>query len=331
MIVASCPTRLSLGSADHNPFAERYQGVALNFCIDKKIYVILRRRTKLENAKYRISYSKTELCYDLDEIELEPVKQALLMTGVDTPLEIIYTADVPARLGLATSSAFVLALLKALYYLKDEPVSNEVLAERAYELERELLGQPGGFQDQYIGWGGVSFLRGSPHRVSREALVLQPAQVREFEDHFFLIYTGEQKSSERVLPEQLEKLAEGTTLDHTLAIKSLVQEAYAMMLKPSFHPMDLAENMNEQWRLKKQLSKTITNDAINRIEEAVLAACPHAGMRLVGSGGRGFMLVICPKEIRERLMASLPKYKTSTFKLDWDGCRVAGTHKYLSI
>lgn len=43
------------------------------------------------------------------------------------------------------------------------------------------------------------------------------------------------------------------------------------------------------------------------------------------------MLVLCPKEIRNKLIASLPKYKTATVKIDWDGCRVTGTHKYLSI
>ena len=331
MIVASCPTRLSLGSADHNPFAERYGGVALNFCIDKKIYVILRKRTKLERAKYRVSYSKTELCESREDIQLKPVKHALQMVGIDDPLEIIYTADVPARLGLATSSAFVLALLKALYYLKDVPISPEVLADKAYELERESLAQVGGFQDQYVGWGGINYLRGAPHRVTREAVVLTPDQVREFEDHFFLIYTGDQRDSEEILPEQLERLASGKSLDDTLQIKSIVQEMYAAMMKPNFHPMDLADYMKEQWDLKKRLSSYVTNPTIARIEKAVEGACPQAAYRLVGSGGRGFLLVLCPLEVRERLIASLHTYKTATFKIDWDGCRVAGTHKYLSI
>jgi D-glycero-alpha-D-manno-heptose-7-phosphate kinase len=328
MIVSSCPTRISLGSADHHPFAERFGGIALNFCIDKKIYVIIRKRTRLEKEKFRISYSKTELCSSVDDITLDPVREALKMVGLDTPLEIIYASDVPARLGLATSSAFILALLKGLYYLRNTSVSPEILAEKAFTLERELLKQAGGFQDHYIGWGGINFLRGSPHRVTREAIVLTPEQIREFENHFFLIYTGDQGDSEKILPEQLEKLARGKTLDDTIKIKSLVHEMYSAMLKPTFHPMDLAVYMNEQWELKKKLSTTMTNPVIDHIEQAVKGACPQSGIRLIGSGGRGFMLVLVPQEMRDKLIEALPGFKTATFSIDQEGCRVTG-HTFL--
>jgi D-glycero-alpha-D-manno-heptose-7-phosphate kinase len=250
--------------------------------------------------------------------------------GFDSPLEIIYAADVPAKLGLATSSAFVLALLKGLYYLKNTSVSPEILAEKAYTLERESMGQAGGFQDHYIGWGGINFLRGSPHRVTREAVVLSPEQVRELEDHFLLVYTGDQGSSEKILPEQLEKLAKAKTLDETVKIKSLVQEMYAAMLKPTFHPMDLAVYINEQWELKKKLSSNMTNSNIEKIEAAVRGACPQAGIRLIGSGGRGFMLVLVPREMRDKLIAALPGFQTSTFCIDQEGCGLTGT-KYSGI
>jgi D-glycero-alpha-D-manno-heptose-7-phosphate kinase len=252
------------------------------------------------------------------------------MVGIDFPLEIIYSADVPARLGLATSSAFVLSLLKGLYYLKNTSISPEILAEKAYTLERETMKQVGGFQDHYICWGGINFLRGSPHRVTREAVVLDPDQIRELEDHLFLIYTGDRGDSEKILPEQLEKLAKGKTLDDTIKIKSLVDEMYAAMLKPTFHPMDLAVYMNGQWELKKRLSAGMTNPTIEKIEKAVRSACPQAGIRLVGSGGRGFMLVLVPKEMRDKLVAALPEFKTSTFCIDQDGCGLTGT-KYSGI
>lgn len=291
----------------------------------------MRRRTDLESFKYRVAYSQTELCNTPDEIQLGPVREVIKMMRIDTPLDILYTADVPARLGLATSSALVIALLKAFYYLKKQAVAPEIIAEQAYRIERELLGESGGFQDQYIGWGGINFLQGKPHDVYREAVYFPPEKAKEFEKHMMLIYTGDQKSSPSVLQEQLQRLSSGETLDHTLRIKSLVQEMHAIMRGKVFNPLDLVYPMNEQWELKKKLSSKMSSPNITAIEERVREVCPHAGLRLVGSGGRGFILVLAPKETMRYLRSAVEPYKCSRFKIDWDGCRVTGTNKYLSV
>ena len=71
MIIASSPVRISLGSADHSPFAERFVGNALNIAINRRVYLFIRERNHMEEHKFRISYSKTELCEDVEEIKLE--------------------------------------------------------------------------------------------------------------------------------------------------------------------------------------------------------------------------------------------------------------------
>jgi D-glycero-alpha-D-manno-heptose-7-phosphate kinase len=119
MIIASCPVRISLGSADHSPFAERYGGVALNFCIQEYVYTIVRKRTDLESSKYRVSYSRNEFCNSLNDIKHPLVREAIRKVGISDPLEIIHSSSIPSQLGLATSSSMAIALLKALFFYRN--------------------------------------------------------------------------------------------------------------------------------------------------------------------------------------------------------------------
>lgn len=330
MIIASCPTRISFGSADHEPFSSEYGGIALNACIDKRIYIILRKRNRLEKNKYRISYSTTELCNDIQGIRHPLVRGALQMMEVDDPLEIIYTADVPARLGLATSSSMALALLKGLYFYKGIGVSNEKLAEDAYMLERVILGECGGFQDQYgCCFGGFNFLTGSCREVNRAAIFMDPGKAKELGDRMLLIYSGNQEDSTRVLPEQLELLKKGATIEETLEIKEIVQEIYYILLNRDFKPMDLAMPMNRAWDLKKKLSSSMSTPVIQKLEDIVKKICPTAGLRLVGSGGgRGFLLVLAPLDLCSVIKKAVHPNIVTAVNFDWEGAKAQNINFY---
>jgi D-glycero-alpha-D-manno-heptose-7-phosphate kinase len=324
MIISSCPLRLSLGSADHEPFSSRFTGNALNFAINKRVYIIIRPRNKLEDSKYRISYSKTELCDHVDDIKLGTVREAIKMVGVDDPLEIIYISDTPTRLGLGTSSAMAIALLKGLMFHKNWGVSNELLAEYAYKLEREILQERGGFQDQYaVCFGGINYLEGQPYKVTRKPIVLGPQQVEDFQNHMLLVYTGNKCESSVVLADQLTKLAKGVTLDETHRIKRMVKEMHAMMLGSSFVPADLSFVMKEAWELKKNLSSSMTGPCVERIEQIVNEVNPSAGLRLVGGGGdRGVVLIITAPEFKEEIKKRVLPNKSFDVTIDWEGVTV---------
>ena len=324
MIISSASCRLSFGSCDHSPIAERFGGVALNAAINKRIYIFIRKRSHLERLKYRISYSKTELCETRSDIKHPIVREAIRMVNIKDPLEIIYAADVPSRLGLSTSSAMATALLKGLWYYKGTSISNDILAEMVYNLERVKLGEQGGYQDSYAtSFGGISYLTGHPGCVRREAIKLSPEKADEFKNHLMLIYTGNQELSYKILKEQLDKLSKGETLNETLKIKRLVQEMYATIVQPDFKPMDLSYAMKEAWELKKKLSSTMTSPQIAEIEDKINKICPSAGYRLIGAGGgRGFILILTPPEYKEFLKDALLPLKSFEFDFDWDGAKV---------
>jgi len=322
MIISSSPTRLSLGSMDHSPFAERFGGNALNIAINKRIYILIRKRNNIEDFKYRISYSKTELCNDIDEIEHPLVRESIRYVNVKDPIEVVYSSDVPTQLGMGTSSSMTVALLKALYYFNNTAISSELLFDRAYLIERELVKEQGGFQDFSCTWGGLNYLEGSPYKINRIPVVLSMDKLEELKQHILLLYTGKRENSNDVLKEQLKKMKKGQTLEESLRIKSLVSEMYSLFLQPDFHPMHLCPAIKEGWELKKKLSSTMTSELINNVEHVIYGIDSYAGVRLVGSGGgRGLIMVITKPRNHDEIIRKT-KLKSLDFDWDFDGCRV---------
>jgi D-glycero-alpha-D-manno-heptose-7-phosphate kinase len=322
MIIASSPVRISFGSSDHSPFAERFVGNALNIAIDKRVFIFIRKRNHLEDFRFRVSYSKTELCESVEDIKLGIVREALKMTQLtEDSLEIVYVADTPPQLGLGTSSAMAIALLKGLWMYKGGGISNEILVEQAYKLERVCLNERGGFQDGYPAcFGGINYLEGYPGKITRKALMLDQKQSVLLQSHILLIYTGNRDQSAEVLEEQIARLRKGETLEDTIKIKKLVEEMQALMCMADFHPLHLSAPLREAWELKKQLSSNMSGPKVAFIEEKVLSIDPQAGLRLIGGGGdRGVVMVITDPKHKEEIKAKVTPLRTFEVEFDFDG------------
>ena len=72
-------------------------------------------------------------------------------------MEIHHVADLPARAGLGTSSAFTVGLLQGLYALRNQMRDKHSLASEAIHIEQELLKEAVGAQDQMsAAYGGLN-------------------------------------------------------------------------------------------------------------------------------------------------------------------------------
>src|SRR4051794_17079192 len=113
MIISRTPFRISFvgGGTDLKSFYELEEGRVLSSSINKFIYVTAKRQAAIVEQKYRICWSKVQLCDHIDDIEHPIVREALRVMNIDHPLEITTFADVPANTGLGSSSAFAVGLL----------------------------------------------------------------------------------------------------------------------------------------------------------------------------------------------------------------------------
>ena len=208
MIITSTPLRISFfgGGTDYPTWYREYGGAVLATTIDKRCYITCRRLPPFFEYHSRVSYSKVENVRRNGAIEHPSVRACLQFLGIEEGVEIHHVADLPARTGLGTSSAFTVGLLLGLYALKEQMCDKQTLAAEAIHIEQELLQEAVGAQDQvsaaYGGFNHINFLPDGSIDVKR---VLTPqSRLAELEQHLALFFTGFARTASEVAQEQMK-------------------------------------------------------------------------------------------------------------------------------
>jgi D-glycero-alpha-D-manno-heptose-7-phosphate kinase len=79
--------------------------------------------------------------------------------------------------------------------------------------------------------------------------------------------------------------------------------------------------LNEQWYLKKKLSKNISNSNIDKIYNTAIKAGAIGG-KLLGAGGGGFFVFYARKEDHKKIINSLKNYLIIPFRFDNNGSQI---------
>ena len=85
-------------------------------------------------------------------------------------------------------------------------------------------------------------------------------------------------------------------------INSQVQEAEHLLLKNKFD--DFGRLLNEGWKLKKSLSKVISNKKIDNLYEFAMNNGALGG-KLLGAGGGGFILLYIPEQKQKKFFKKI--------------------------
>ena len=319
MIVTQTPLRISFagGGTDFKGFYERGYGSVVSTAIDKYIYVIVKER--FDNL-IRVGYTKTEMVESVDQIQHELVREAMKMVGIEHGLEISTMADIPSEgSGLGSSSTVTVGLLNALYAYKGESVSAETLAQKACEIEIDILGKPIGKQDQYIAaYGGLRHFRFFGNGgVETMRIALEEGATQQLCESLLLFYTGTTRRASNVLSEQKSNIESKMPLlvqmrdQADQLAKNLRNGAVAL----------LGTTLKEGWLCKKQLAAGITNPQIDEMFELAMSA-GALGCKVTGAGGGGFFLVCTSPENRAAVRAKLSHLRELPVYLSRDGSKV---------
>ncbi|MCM8776615.1 MAG: kinase [Candidatus Omnitrophica bacterium] len=309
MIICRTPFRISFfgGGTDYPVWYREHGGAVLATTIDKYCYITCRYLPPFFSHKSRVVYSKIENVNDVSEIQHPAVQAVLRHMGITEGVEIHHDGDLPARTGLGSSSAFTVGLLHSLFALKQIMPTKTQLAMEAIHIERNILHENVGNQDQ------VSAALGGFNRIvfrQDDGLELQPVimpreRLRQFQDHLMLYFTGFQRMASEIAKEQIANtLHRKAELER---IYEMVDEALSILIGNG-NLVEFGKLLHESWRIKQQLSNRITTPAINAISEAAMDA-GAVGTKLLGAGGGGFMLLFVRPEdqpkVRERLKSLL--------------------------
>jgi D-glycero-alpha-D-manno-heptose-7-phosphate kinase len=319
MIITQTPLRIGLlgGGTDLPDYYREHGGRVLNCAIDKYIYVIVKER--FDDEIY-VNYSRKEIVARVEDLQHELVREAMLMTGVTSGVEITTLADIPsAGSGLGSSSAVTVGLLHALSAYAGRQVTAADLADLACQIEIERCGKPIGKQDQYIAaYGGMRDIRFGPGEdVVADEVGLCMAERRALQQQIMLFYTGVTRSANEILAEQ------NANVESTRPQLDLLRDlaGFAVERLRSGDVDAIGPAVRESWEAKRKLASGVSNAQIDDMVSRALDG-GATGAKLTGAGGGGFLLVLCPMERQRAVRASLADMRELPVKLDRLGSRV---------
>lgn len=319
MIITRTPLRISFlgGGTDFRSFYERGYGAVTSAAIDKYIYIAV--NPKFDHG-IRVSYSKTELVWHVEDVRHDLVREAMRLTGVTSGVEIVSIADIPSQgTGLGSSSAFTVGLLNGLYAFRGQAVTPERLAREASQVEIRTLGAPIGKQDHYIAaYGGIHHFRFLPsERVRVVPIACSPRVQRQLRSNLMLFYTGITRKAGSILRRQTENIT--NRLEILEQMRAQAEEARDLLLTGKVGR--LGELLHEGWLLKKQLARGVANPAIERRYQAALRAGATGG-KLLGAGWGGFLLLYCESPRQAAVRRAVKGMGETPFAFEPEGSKV---------
>ena len=323
MVITKTPLRISFfgGGTDYPLWYREHGGSVLSTTIDKCCYITCRRLPPFFDYHSRVSYSKVENVSRNSEIQHPSVRGCLQYLGIEEGVEVHHVADLPARAGLGTSSAFTVGLLLALYALKNQIRDKQTLAAEAIHVEQDLLGEAVGAQDQvsaaYGGFNRISFEPGGSIDVRR--IPLSQSRCAELEGSLALYFTGFSRTASEIAQEQLRMTPHKQ--QELQRMMQFVDEAEKIVTSGDSPVAELGRLLHEAWQVKRSLTSKISNPVIDEIYDAGLRAGALGG-KLLGAGGGGFMLFVVPPEKRDTLRAHLRKLLCVPFAFSTRGSDV---------
>ncbi len=319
MIVTRTPFRISFagGGSDFPAYYQEEPGMVLSAAIDKYVYLTVK---KAFGDVYRVSYSRTELCDRLEQIEHPIVRECLKIIPAPVGLEIVSVADLPARTGMGSSSSFTVGLVGALHAMSGRITGAEALARTACEVEIDILHEPIGKQDQFIAaYGGLQFIQFMPNGEVFVDPVICSREVRlELNRRLVLFYTGATREAKLVLAKQNQR-----TSQNRESLRELCRIAREMrdVLTIGKDLNSFGRLLHEAWTLKKGLESSISTPSIDEAYAKGIAAGAIGG-KLLGAGGGGFLLFFCEPHLQGRLRAELNSLVEVPFGFEPQGCKI---------
>lgn len=325
MIIAKSPLRISLfgGGSDLPEFFNESDGCVVGSSINLWVYVNLSTLAREASESLRFTYRVTESVKHASEIQHPVVRTVLEKKSISKGLNIGTMADVPGGSGLGGSSAFTAALVAAVDTFLGKSASPREIAEEAINVERQLLGEPGGWQDQFhTSIGGFRSYKFTAEGVSWSEELLKQDQIEFLEQSMLLVHTGISRDSS-VGALKMKVALDANKREGFSGLSQIAQE-YAQTNLNNLTNEKLYDVTSsfllESWKLKKHV---LGQD--NQIIEKIIQLGVKFGatsFKLLGAGDGGYVLFMVPPDQMNLFILKFSEYNTRRFRFTNEGTRV---------
>jgi D-glycero-alpha-D-manno-heptose-7-phosphate kinase len=308
------------GGTDYPVWYANNGGSVLSTTIDKYCYISLRYLPPFFEHKHRVVYAKIENVRYTSEIKHPAVRALLEFFDVKRGVEIHHDGDLPARSGLGTSSSFTVGLLHSLHALNGTITSKPKLAKEAIHVEREVLRENVGSQDQvavaYGGFNQIVFHKDGSFNV--QPMTIGGEKMTQLQNHLMLIYTGLSRFASEIAKEQIDNIPKKA--NELTSVQCMVDEA-RNILGGKADILEFGRLLHESWKIKRGMSDKISNLKIDNIYDTALRAGAVGG-KLLGAGGGGFMLLFVPPDRHQAVKQALKDLLEVRFSFESDGSQI---------
>lgn len=323
MIIVRTPLRISLfgGGTDFPEYFKLNGGAVIGSAIDKYIYhTISHFPSWLFEHKIRFAYRIVEHVPDIEHIKHTPFKEILKYHQIYENIEVNLASDLPSFTGLGSSSTFTVGLIKGLNAFQGKLIDTKTLAKTAIYLEREVLDESVGFQDQvfasYGGFNHVKFSGSDSFNVER--INVNEALMKELSENLIMFYTGMTRRASDIEEVKLKKIDKNiSSLDR---MYECVDEA-RRILSTGESLDEIGHLLNESWQLKRSLSEDVSNSHIDGAYQLGLENGALGG-KLLGAGGGGFLLFYVPKRSQKQFRGAFSHMHEVVFTLNAQGSSI---------
>jgi D-glycero-alpha-D-manno-heptose-7-phosphate kinase len=296
------------GGTDFPEYFGNHGGCVLSSAIDKYTYVTAGHfYSHLFGYDIRLSYSKGEIVKSLNDVQHAVFRECLRHCGLNRDIELHTVADLPSFTGLGGSSSFTVALLMALHAYKGEFLSGINLAYEAIHIERQVLKECVGVQDQVVSAvGGFNIFEfRAEDDIQVHPVNLPPRRLKELESHLLLVFTDIKRRANDVEKTKVNGFA--NNLDSLHAMRKMVDRGYGFLTSTNSLE-NFGRLLNDGWTMKRNLSNGVSNGEIEGMYQVGLKGGAWGG-KLLGAGGGGFLLFCAPPELHSGIRDSLaPKH-----------------------
>jgi D-glycero-alpha-D-manno-heptose-7-phosphate kinase len=322
MIITQAPLRVSFfgGGTDFPEHFREHGGAVLATAIDRSAFVTVQPfNHRFFDHGLRIAYRRTEAPRSAAEVQQPAIRACLQKLGINEGIELHHMADLPARTGLGSSSSFIVAMLQALHAYAGRVCAPGDLAREAIEVERVILGEAGGYQDQILAAVGgtcyVRFDRGGSFAVSQVPLSVD--RVAELDRSFLLVYTGIQRDSVGLQQVHVERVAINSK---ALCEMAAMAQQGATLLAGRAPLEEFGRLLHDGWMLKRQLGAVSLPDIDAAYETGRRAGA--WGGKLLGAGQGGFLVFVADPASHASIRHALGDKIAITVGINAPGSRV---------
>ena len=323
MKISKTPLRVSLfgGGTDFPEYFKSKKTFIVGGTIDKYIYTTINNQIpKISPSKIKLFYRKVEITNSVHNIKHKVVKKLLLKHKIKGNVELHIASDLPSFTGLGSSSAFSVGLQNLLQAHCGLRISKKKLALKAIHLERNELKETVGYQDQiHSAYGGFNIIKFYKKSFTVKNH-FQNKNIKKLQDNLVLIFTGITRKADKVEKKKIKRLK--LNMPYLEKINSISKKAIKIINSDKKKSLDqIGTLLDESWKLKKKLSKTVSNRKIDKIYDYAIKSGALGG-KLLGAGSGGFLLFYVRKNIKKKFKDKMNKYPQVDFKFINSGSKV---------